>query len=593
MSIDNKIFELRKDALSTFRPPAKLALSEWIESHVFLPSSLAAQPGRMRLWKPQIEIGNSIGDDTVERVTILKSARVGATQLMVGALGHFVQNDPSPVLCVVPAEADARHLVVSVIEPTFGESPALRAALTTDAGGRDTMLNRNFAGGSLTVVSARAPRNLRARTARILFADEIDAYELSAGAEGDPVELAMRRTMTFGNRKIVLASTPVDAETSRILRAYEQSDKRVFEVPCPGCGDYSEIVWADIRWDDGKPDTAHWVCPECGSVVEDRQKPLMVAEGRWRATAPHVEGHRGYKLTSLTSTLPNASWPRLAAEFIQAKRSPTTLKPWLNTVLGEPWRGEGDDLDDAELASMREPIGLDRLPPEALYLTGGADVQKDRIELTTLGWTAEDVALVLAHEIVWGDPNLTDTWAELDDLLRRDFRHPAGGVLQYDAVLVDSGDGGMTDQVYGFTRSRIGRRIFPLKGVAGFKRPLVERSKTRAVPLQLVGVDVAKHRLLNGLQARTGWRFGDTLSDDWFMQLTSERRVVRYSRGQPAARFERIVGRRAEALDCVVYAMAARALVGVAVDRREADLASVTGARKRVTVARSKWIDGE
>lgn len=93
---------------------------------------------------------------------------------------------------------------------------------------------------------------------------------------------------------------------------------------------------------------------------------------------------------------------------VHAKPS-TTLKPWLNTVLGDPWRGEGDDLDDAELASMREPIGLDRLPPESLYLTGGADVQKDWIELTTLGWTADDVALVLAHEIVWGDPNLTDT----------------------------------------------------------------------------------------------------------------------------------------------------------------------------------------
>jgi len=58
-------------------------------------------------------------------------------------------------------------------------------------------------------------------TARVLFADEIDGYELSAGAEGDPVELAMRRTMTFANRKIVLASTPVDADTSRILRAYD------------------------------------------------------------------------------------------------------------------------------------------------------------------------------------------------------------------------------------------------------------------------------------------------------------------------------------------------------------------------------------
>ena len=145
MTVDPRFGQLRRDALATFRPPAKLALSDWIQSAVFLPSSLAAQPGRMRLWKPQIEIADSIGDDTVERVTILKSARVGATQLMVGALGHYVQNDPSPVLCVVPVDADARHLVTTVIEPTFAESPELRAALTTDKGGRDTMLHRQFA----------------------------------------------------------------------------------------------------------------------------------------------------------------------------------------------------------------------------------------------------------------------------------------------------------------------------------------------------------------------------------------------------------------------------------------------------------------
>jgi len=124
MTVDPRFAELRREALAAFRPPPKLALSEWIESHVFLPSSLAAQPGRMRLWPPQREIADSIGDDDVETVTILKSARVGATQLMVGALGHFVHNDPAPVLAVGPVDADARHLVVSVVEPTFAESPS-------------------------------------------------------------------------------------------------------------------------------------------------------------------------------------------------------------------------------------------------------------------------------------------------------------------------------------------------------------------------------------------------------------------------------------------------------------------------------------
>ncbi|GGL52195.1 terminase [Wenxinia marina] len=588
MTLDPRFDRLRRDAFAAFRPPAKLALSDWIEGHVYLPSAIAAQPGRMRLWPPQREIADAIGEESVERVSILKSARVGATQLMVGALGHFVQNDPAPVLAVVPAEADARHLIVSVVEPTFAESPALRAALAADTAGRDTMLHRQFAGGSLTVVSAHAPRNLRARTARVLFADEIDAYELSAGTEGDPVELAMRRTMTFGNRKIVLASTPVDAETSRIVRAYEQSDMRVFEVPCPSCGTFGEILWKDIRWAADKPETAHWRCPACEAEVADRQKPQMVEQGRWRATRPEVEGHRGYKLTSLTSTLPNATWPRLAAEFLQAKRSPTTLKPWLNTVLGEPWRGEGDDLDGTDFAALQRPFGLDRIPAEALVLTVGADVQADRIEATFAGWTKDGDVRVLGHETVWGAPTENETWAELDDLLRRQFRHPAGGVLTVDAAVIDSGN--WADAVYAFCRPRTSRRVLAGKGVAGFSRPSLAFSTSRGTRLALIGIDGVKLALHQRIAHGETILFSSALSGDYFDQLRAERLVTRFSRGHPVRRWEVVSGRRNEALDTLVYAYGARGLIGADVERREAELGKVTGPPKPVTVVKSRWL---
>ena len=587
MTADPRLRQLRQDSLAAFRPPAKLALREWIQSAVFLPSSLSAQPGRMRLWKPQIEIADAIGDDTVERITILKSARVGATQLMVGALGHFVENDPSPVLCVVPVDSDARHLVTSVIEPTFAESPALRKALSTDLSGRDTMMHRHFAGGSLSVIAARAPRALRARTARILFADELDAWK--ATAEGDPLELAIMRTHTFGNRKIVLASTPIDEDTSRIVRSYEQSDQRVFVVPCPGCEEMHEILWRDIRWPADKPEEAYWCCPSCGSAVEDRQKPQMVAQGRWIATQPHVQGHRGYKLTSLTSTLPNAAWPKLAAEFLRAKRSPATLKPYVNTVLGEPWRGEGDDLGPPHLNGLRRPFSLDAVPSEVLVLTAGADVQQDRVEITFTGWTKDDDLRVLAHNVIWGSPTENETWAEVDDALRRQFRHPLGGVLNVDAAVIDSGN--WADAVYAFCRPRAVRRILPGKGMPGFARPSLSFSASRKVRLGLIGVDGIKAALHQRLAHGETILFSDRLGGDYFDQIASERLVVRYTRGQPVKKWELTAGRRNEALDTLTYSYAARVLVGLDLDRRAVDLASVSGPAKQTSIARSKWLE--
>ena len=336
---------LRSEALQVLRPPQKLALSEWVERNVYLPSSIAAHPGRLRLWPHQREIADSIGDPAVERVTVLKSVRVGYTQLLTAAIGHFAVNDPSPVLVVVPAEQDARDLMTGNIEPTFAESPVLRAALTSDDGGRDTLFQRRFPGGSLKLVSARAPRNLRGHTARVLLLDEVDGFEVDARGEGDPVALAERRTLSYGDRKIVLGSTPVDEATSRVLRAYERSDQRVFECACPACGALTELAWRHIEWLPDQPETAAFRCPHCEELIEERHKPQMVQNGAWRATRPDVRGHRGYRLNALISLLPNASWARLAVEFLEAKKSPETLKAFTTTLLAEPWRDAGEELD--------------------------------------------------------------------------------------------------------------------------------------------------------------------------------------------------------------------------------------------------------
>jgi phage terminase large subunit GpA-like protein len=91
-------------------------------------------------------------------------------------------------------------------------------------------------GGHLTIVGANAPSGLASRPIRILLCDEVDRYPFSAGAEGDPVNLAKKRTVTFWNRKIVLVSTPTIRGQSRIETAYAESDQRQYWVPCPGCG---------------------------------------------------------------------------------------------------------------------------------------------------------------------------------------------------------------------------------------------------------------------------------------------------------------------------------------------------------------------
>lgn len=601
--INRTLAGIRRRALANIVPPPKLRLSEWIESNVFLPEGVSSLPGAVRLWKPQVEIADAIGDPTIERVTLVKPVRVGFTTLLTGALASFCSNDPAPILTLLPTEADCRDYMVSDVEPIFAASPVLQNLLSgdLDEGGRNTLLSRRFPGGSLKVVAAKAPRNLRRHNVRILFIDEADGMD--ATSEGSPILLAERRTLSFADRKIVMGSTPVFEETSHVLRAYLQSDGRIFEVPCVRCGAFHEIAWKDIRWPEGSPEKAEFICPACDSAIQERHKPEMVEAGVWHRSRPEIQDHAGFRLNALVSLLPNASWGRLAREFLTVKNDPTTFQTFVNTILAQGWREEGEELDDTELASRAEPFGLVAnaetgccgIPEQVMVITAGVDVQrKDRLEVTFVGWDEAGNAYVLGHTIVWGMWDDNTTWAELDSVLSTKWDHPLGGRIGIDATCIDSSDGVTMEKVYAFAFPRFRRKVLPIKGMFG-TRPWIEksRSKVKGGSLWIVGVDGIKGTIISRLNRSNMIRFSKDLPSDWYEQLASERVIVRYSRGQPTRRFDRIPGRQAEALDCTVYAFAARQVVNVNWTRRAGELstpAELMAAATAPRIAKSEWL---
>jgi phage terminase large subunit GpA-like protein len=180
-------------ALAKLRPPPRLPLSQWIERHMRLPEGLAAKPGPVRLWPFQKEIADAITDPMLERVTVRKCVRVGYTTLLTGATASYVANEPAPLLTLLPTEDDCRNYIVSDLEPIFDATPSVAGILSTaaDETGRNTIRHRRFPGGSLKIVAARSPRNLRAHTVRILLIDEEDAMEVTN--EGDALDLAIKR----------------------------------------------------------------------------------------------------------------------------------------------------------------------------------------------------------------------------------------------------------------------------------------------------------------------------------------------------------------------------------------------------------------
>lgn len=220
----------------------------------------------------------------------------------------------------------------------------------------------------------------------------------------------------------------------------------------------------------------------------------------------------------------------------------------------------------------------------------GVDVQDDRLEATTAGWDRDGTMFVLDHAVIYGSPDDEQTWRELDSLITARHQHPLGGKIGVDAVAVDSGDGDWTQKVYDFCRPRGRRRVMAIKGMGG-SRPVIVATKSKDLRgLFIVGVDVVKTTLMNRVVRNTMLRFSASLEPVWFEQFLSERKVIRYVGRRPIAKWERIPGRAAEALDATVYAFAARQVIPSNFDTRAAELRQEERAAPRSTKKKSSWM---
>lgn len=586
-----QVADIMARARRRLMPPMREQLSTWVEREMILPPEVADVAGPVALWPFQRGIADAFTDPLLDRITLVKPTRVGFSTLLTGIVGHYCVNDPCPIIVYLPTDDDCRDYMVSDVEPIFAASPALQSVLSgdLDEAGRNTLSQRRFPGGSLKILAAKSPRNFRRHNAKVVLFDEADAMEPTK--EGNPIILGSRRTDSFRDRKIIIGSTPVNADTSNVLRSYEHSDKRIYEVPCPSCGGVFEILWRHIEWDDRRPETVRVVCPHCAERIPERYKSEMVEGGTWRATAPHVTDHAGFRMNALISLLPNTTWSHLVAEWLAQHKDPETRQTFINTRLAEGWKEAAEELDAAELMSRVEPdLTLDPCPEWVLLLTAGLDVQGDRIEITVAGWgrpvevpmPVQDgghegdsyllpTCAVMAHEIVLGKPDDVQTWVDADDVLKRRYRHALGGQISIMSAVVDAGN--WQDEVCKFCFPRSHRRIYAGKGMAGFARPTTRPSKE---PIKVgdltgrlvqLGVDVLKQRLFARLPMANVIRFAGAVLDahpDYFEELTGEKKMVRYVKGQPTHRFERKSRTiRVEKLDCFVYASAARDLVAV------------------------------
>ncbi len=576
---------LISQAFTEFTPPKRQLPSQWAVENFELPET-SAEPGRWHSDRAPYQAGilDAACEAGVQKITLMCSAQIGKTIILLIIICYLIDLDPCSMLMTQPttdmAEIFSKEKLSSAITHV---KPVTAKIAQRSRDANSTILMKMFAGGFLRLAGANSPSSLASMSIRAYFGDEIDKYPRSAGKEGDPVKLAIQRTETFWNWLVFLVSTPSIKENSRIEEEFEVSDQRRYFVPCPHCGHKQHLIWSRFQYADKDTKNAnplsgvYYICESCNSPIEEKYKSQMLRQGQWVATAVAVDPkHIGFHINRFYS--PWKGWVDLCLDYETSRDDPQKLQVFWNATLGLPFeRVAGEKLDWQLYRDRGSGSGYQRgfVPNGGLILTAGVDVQADRLEVVIVAWGEGEQAYVIDYHKILGDPLSTQAWEQLAHVTGKVYQRVDGAELRIRATCVDSGY--LTQEVYHNVRKYRYLHWFAIKGQSGDK-PLVSRPSPqeinykgdkikRGINLYKVGVDLAKETLYSRSKIETPGakyiNFPNNLDTDWYEGFCGEVQVTKHRNGQPYMVWEKLAGVRNEPLDTFVYALAAAHLAGV------------------------------
>lgn len=586
--MEKKTIDLFKEIIRVIKPAPNITVSEWADTYRVLSAESSAEPGKwVTMRTPYMkEILDCVTDNITEKITIESSSQIGKSEFLNNILGRFAHIDPCPMLFVQPTVDDAKAFSKERIDPMIRDTPVLRKIFEqANIRATGTVQSKQFMGGYARFVGANSPSGLASRPIRITLLDEVDRFPQSARDEGDPVQLAERRTTTFFNRKNIRVSTPTSDTTSKIHKLYLESSQEEWCLPCPHCGELQPLDWDNMKFEKVE-DVPMLECIYCGDRADEAEwKKEKQLNGAWVARFPEEKKHRGFHLNALAS--PWLTWKQILEEYYNVKDDDFRYRAFLNTVLGKTFIVNLNEMIDYEaIFETREEYEAE-VPNDVIVLTAAVDVQDNRLEVEVIGWGKDYESWGIQYRDFPGNPAKEDVWIQLDAFLQKKFysnrKDKNGNDVYYriDCTLIDSG-GHHTNSVYRYVFGKEHRRIFAIKGQGGWginTNNGFRKTTKKGVPsinLLMLGVNALKDLVYARLSILDGGGRCHFPKDstkgygiDYFKGLTAEVKVKRSGAKGIKLAWEVLAGRRNEPLDLRGYNTAAIELLGIDLHDKE------------------------
>lgn len=575
-----------KSFLKTFKPKPILTVSEWADKNRILSTSESSRPGQ---WRTSVtpylrEPMDVCGQRDYKHVVLMFGSQIAKSELINNVSGYYIDQEPAPQMIVQPTLDAAEDYSKIRIGPMIKACPALSEKVNdTEANASrrrgkkaaSTTLFKPFSGGYVVLSGANSAASLASKPIRILLRDEIDRFTDSIPGEGSPLDLSEQRTRTFYNKKIVDSSTPLVKGESKIEALFLQSDQRHYYLPCPHCGQHSELMWDLVEWDKEGTDlerskTARIVCPHCKEIMRGsgRIDGEWLARGVWKKTAK--SDIAGFYINSLCSPFTELS--ELVLIYLKAwhDHDEDKKQTFYNLILGLPYdKSIKQSIDYKDMYTKRREYYKSEVPDDVLMLTCGVDTQDTYLAAEIKGWSYGYESWGIEYRIFMGKPDDPAVWNELDAWLLKRRTRTDGIELPVIATMVDSG-GHYTKEVYAFTKSREGRRVFSIKGHSRDNSPYIGKpSKVGTINAHLFNlhVDSGKTKIMQRVQIQESGpgymhfpRDNPGYDEEYFRGLLSEKYVIKRVGGHLKGKYEKIYDRN-EPLDVSNYAQAAAELV--------------------------------
>lgn len=610
--MNNIMLAIRKGLQPLIRPLPMTAV-EWADEYYYLPKESSYGSGAWETLPFQVAIMNTMGNDRIRTVNLIKSARVGYTKMLLGVVGYFIEHKSRNNLLFQPTDSAAEDFMKSHVEATIREVPCLKIlAPWLGRKHRDNTLTlKRFSSGvGFWCLGGAAAKNYREKSVDVVCYDELSSFEPDVEKEGSPTLLGDKRIEGSVWPKSIRGSTPKVKGSCQIEKAANESAHFMrFHVPCPHCGEEQYLKFGDdstafgLKWEKGKPETVYYLCEHNGCVI--RQSELDQKEGRWicentgiwtcdgltfySAAGDEIPPPRSISFHIWTAYSPFTTWVQIVYDWLDALKDPNGVKTFINTTLGEPY-GEAVAEKIGYEVLLEKVIRYGAVVPErVVYLTAGIDSQRNRYEMYVWGWAPGEEVFLIDKQIIMGRHDDEDTLQRVDAVINKKYRHADGTDISISRICWDTG-GIDAEIVYNRSKKHGIFRVLPVKGASVYGKPVITMPKKRnqnGVFLCEIGTDTAKEMLYARMGAVTApadeatpyaIRFPDNpdvFTEVEAKQLVAEELVEKLVNGKIRLLWD-AKGRRNEALDCLVYACAA---YRVSVQRWQLDLEALAASR--------------